>query len=352
MKDVIRVGIIGIGGTMARTTAVLAAEPGVELVALADPDMERRRRVLETLADVEWFDDYRQMFHACDLDAVCIGLPTWMHASVSQEAIALGLHVLCEKPPANDAAELIPLTELAVKKGLTYMFVRQSRFTPQLMEGRRLVETGALGEVYCAETRWIRTRWFSQRGWRHDKAKGGGVLLDLGIHAIDNVWFMMGCPQPTEITAALYTKFSDIAPPEQTYTADDAACGFIRFAGGSTLHFTVAFSMNTANRDIPAAGSDIVKSEIQEFQLYGTKAGLENGKLLLGSPDGVRVEPIKTAPQEADNITLQAREFLRAIRENDTPLNSGSQAVMLMQMLEGAMHSSETGSAVTIPPLA
>jgi predicted dehydrogenase len=351
MKDAIRVGIIGVGGTIGSTTAVLAAEPNVELVALADPDPNRRKRVLDGIKGVRVFDDYRQMFDACDLDAVCIGLPTWMHAPVSQEAVELGLHVLCEKPPSNDAAELVPVTELAATKGLAYMFVRQSRFTSQLMEGRRLVQAGELGDVYYAETRWIRTRWCSARGWRHDKAKGGGVLLDLGIHAIDNVWFMMDCPRPTEVMAGLYCTFADLAPPEQTYTADDAACGFVRFENGCTLHFAVAFSLNTTNRHTPAAESDLVKSEVQEFHLYGTKAGLESGKLLVGTPDGVKVKPIKSPAQKANEITLQAREFIRAIREEDQPLNPGSQAVMLMQMLDAAMKSSEIGSAVAIQPV-
>ena len=121
MKDAIRVGIIGVGGTIGSTTAILAAEPNVELVALADPDPTRRKRVLDGIKGVRVFDDYRQMFDACDLDAVCIGLPTWMHAPVSQEALELGLHVLCEKPPSNDAAELIPVTHLAATKGLVYL---------------------------------------------------------------------------------------------------------------------------------------------------------------------------------------------------------------------------------------
>ena len=288
------------------------------------------------------------MFNECDLDAVCIGLPTWLHAPVSQEAIERGMHVLVEKPPSNNVEELIPVTQLAKDKGLTFMFVRQSRFSAQIMEGRRLVQAGELGDVYYAETRWIRTRWSSARGWRHDKEKGGGVLLDLGIHAIDNVWFMMGCPRPTEAMAGLYCTFSHLVPPEQTYTADDAACGFVRFENGCTLHFVVAFSMNTANRQTPENASDLVNREIQEFHLYGTKAGLENGKLLVGTPGGVNVKPIRPPAQKADDITLQAREFIRSIRDQDEPLNSGSQALMLMQILDAAMKSSEINRAVPI----
>ena len=51
MKDAIRVGIIGVGGTIGSTTAILAAEPNVELVALADPDPTRRKRVLDGIKE-------------------------------------------------------------------------------------------------------------------------------------------------------------------------------------------------------------------------------------------------------------------------------------------------------------
>ena len=134
-KNAVKVGIIGVGGTISSTTVILAGEPNVELVALADLDPARRKRVLGDIKGVRVFDDYKEMFGACDLDAVCIGLPTWMHAPVSLEAVERGMHVLCEKPPSNDAAELIPVTQLAESKGLVYMFVRQSRFTAQLTEG-------------------------------------------------------------------------------------------------------------------------------------------------------------------------------------------------------------------------
>ena len=60
---------------------------------------------------------------------------------------------------------------------------------------------------------------------------------------------------------------------------------------------------------------------------------------------------MKPQPQKANDITLQAREFIRAIQDGDEPLNSGSQAVMLMQMLDAAMKSSEIGSAVAIQPI-
>ena len=99
MKKPVRVGIIGVGGTISSTTVILNGEPNVQLVALADLDPARRKRVLGDIKGVRVFDDYKEMFEACDLDAVCIGLPTWMHAPVSLEAVERGMHVLCENRP-------------------------------------------------------------------------------------------------------------------------------------------------------------------------------------------------------------------------------------------------------------
>ncbi|MBF73139.1 hypothetical protein CMK20_03015 [Candidatus Poribacteria bacterium] len=347
MKHKIRFGIIGIGGTIGGTAKILVNETEAELVALADPDPNRRANILDGTRGVETFDDYKTMLQQVQLDAVCIGLPTWMHASATQDALESGLHVLCEKPPANNAEEMKPLARLASDKNLSCMFVRQSRFTPQLMEGRRLVTSGELGDVYYVDTRWVRTRWCSAKGWRHDKAKGGGVLLDLGIHAIDNAWFMMGCPKPIEVTAGLYNAFSDLAPDGQIYTADDAACGLIRFDNNCVLHFTVAFSLNTADGKTSEDNQPIA-TEYQRVSLHGTKGGLEDGRQLIGTAQGVEVKPIDTSAYSGDAVTLQTREFIRSIKEEDQPLNSADQAVMLMQMLDGAMESSDTRCAVAI----
>ena len=343
----VRIGIIGIGGTISSTTRILAGEESSEVVALADPDPARRDRVLEGINDVQIFDDYLEMLDAVDLDAVCIGLPTWLHAPASQAALERGLHVLCEKPPTNNAEEMVKLAQLAEEKKLVCMFVRQSRFSPRLMAGRQRIQGGELGDIYYADTRWIRTRWCSGRGWRHDKEKGGGGLLDLGIHAIDNAWFMMGCPQPTEVSAELYCHFSGLAAADQIYTADDAACGQVRFKNGSVLHFAVAFSLNTANEETPDE-ENIVRTEFQDVKIYGTLGGIENDRLLIGTPNGVEIKLLNTAELSADPITLQSQEFIRAIIEKDQPLNPAAEAVMLMQMLDSAMESSQTGKAVPI----
>ena len=60
------------------------------------------------------------------------------------------------------------------------------------------------------------------------------------------------------------------------------------------------------------------------------------------------MKPIDTSAYSGDAVTLQTREFIRSIKEEDQPLNSADQAVMLMQMLDGAMESSDTRCSVAI----
>jgi len=77
------------------------------------------------------------------------------------------------------------LAKLARDKALTYMFCRQQRFDPAKFATRDLAVKGRLGSIYHAESKWMRTRWIPWRGgFGVNDTRGGGVLLDLGIHRL------------------------------------------------------------------------------------------------------------------------------------------------------------------------
>jgi|GEM_PF-4067923 len=98
--------------------------------------------------------------------------------------------------------------DLARDKALTYMFCRQQRFDPAKFATRDLAAKGRLGPVYHAESKWMRTRGIPWRGsWGVNDTRGGGVLLDLGIHQLDDAWFTMGCPRPVDVSAAMHALF-------------------------------------------------------------------------------------------------------------------------------------------------
>ncbi len=363
----IRLGIAGLGMGLSHARAALAAR-GAELVALADANEDileqKRDRIVkscgqdgyERLTKLPLYADYRRMMRMAELDAVLIALPTSMHAEASELALECGLHVLCEKPPATSASQMARVAELARAKELTYMFARQQRFDPAKQLVRRLVDRGQLGPIYHSESKWIRSGFIPfRKGWGVNRRHGGGVLLDLGVHAIDDGWFLMGCPRPVEAFAALHCSFPHLGEGrglEHAYDADDCATGFVRFANGGSLNFTVTFAMNTAGpHGAPLVGEGA--AEWRELGVYGVRAGasIHDGRLTLrkGRTEAVKVRELKAAmPKGKSELILQIEHFCSCLQKGREVQNTPEQAMMLMQMLDALRESAETGRSVTI----
>src|SRR5690606_14784515 len=141
------------------------------------------------------------------VEAVVIGLPNYLHFPATMSALRAGKHVLCEKPPTLSAPEMRQVKALADANNLVYFFGRQSRFDGKPVAARRLVDNGALGRIYLARAVFIRARGIPVGigGWFLDRSKaGGGALIDIGVHAIDTAWYLMGCPRPLTVTGQTY----------------------------------------------------------------------------------------------------------------------------------------------------
>jgi predicted dehydrogenase len=346
----LRIGIIGSGGIFNFGISHIIQELDFELVAIADPEEEMVRERWKNRSfssDVPFVDDYRKLIADDSLDAVLIGLPSHMHHTVTLECLDAGLHVLCEKPPTENVQEITEVLEKVKKSGLVYQFVRQSRFGQMVQGLKQLVDSGSLGEVYYAKTEWIRGRWFSGKGWRHDASKGGGVLLDLGIHAYDNVWYALGCPRPVEVMATMNTTFTEYAPKDVVYTADDSTMAMIRFEDGLLLCLEVAFSMNTAGRN---SGAKPDKIEWQQIHVYGDEGAYENGKFLKAKEEGVEEKEIEK-PAEVIPQVAQVANFFDSIQGTAEPVNTVEHAVQLMQVLEAAKKSAEQGKTIRLEKL-
>src|SRR5262249_21985726 len=137
------------------------------------------------------------------------------HFPVSLAALRAGKHVLCEKPPTLNSVEMRTLQKEAKNLGLIYFFSRQFRFTPSMRRAHDLIARAELGKIYFAEAVWVRSRgipsglgdWFTQR-----KRSGGGALIDIGVHALDSAWYLMGTPRPISVTASVFQNFKHLVP--------------------------------------------------------------------------------------------------------------------------------------------
>lgn len=168
----IRLGIIGLG-MMGRHHARVAREvAGVELVALADSMGDPHG----VAGNLPLYGSVEELI-AHGIDAAVVVVPTQFHEEVGVKLAEAGVHALIEKPIAHSIAAGQRLVEAFDKQGLVGAVGHIERFNPALIELRKRLEQGELGEVYQIHTR--------RQGPFPSRIADVGVVKDLGSHDID-----------------------------------------------------------------------------------------------------------------------------------------------------------------------
>jgi predicted dehydrogenase len=174
------------------------ASPGFSLEAVVEADPARRQAAAAALPGARLYASLAEL--AADgggLDFADIAAPPWLHAPLALEALAAGLHVLCEKPLALDAAELGSLAEAAVRADRALVCVHNWKKAPLIARLKELLDAGAAGPVREAHWHVLRTKPAADAGggWRLDPARaGGGVVMDHGWHAFYLLPWLLGRP--------------------------------------------------------------------------------------------------------------------------------------------------------------
>jgi predicted dehydrogenase len=183
----IRVGFVGAGNnTRLHHIPKLKAQPGVELVAVANRSKESGERVAKEFGIARVASDWREVVGAPDIDAVCIGTWPYTHCEMTIAALEAGKHVLCEARMAMNAAEGRRMLEAARKKP---NLVTQLVPGPPTLELdgtiARLVAEGYVGDVLTVELQATQQARFAEVGealhWRQNVALSGNNVLNMGI---------------------------------------------------------------------------------------------------------------------------------------------------------------------------
>jgi myo-inositol 2-dehydrogenase/D-chiro-inositol 1-dehydrogenase len=182
-----RIGVAGVGRIGAMHAANLAALGGVDEVVLADGLAGRAEQVASGLG-VSAATDLGDLFE--QVDAVVIATPTNTHPALVRNAIGARVPALCEKPIAGERHEMRSLVEEVEASGVPVVVGFQRRFDPAIVELKRRLVAGELGEVYLVNAR------------GHDAAPpdfgylptSGGIYRDLLIHDLDAVPWLVGEP--------------------------------------------------------------------------------------------------------------------------------------------------------------
>ncbi|MFD0663680.1 Gfo/Idh/MocA family protein [Thermocatellispora tengchongensis] len=189
-------GIVG-AGTIAELHVAAARQLAsqVKVVAVCDVRADAAEK-LAAEAGARVYTDHLAMFAAGGLDAVVITVPHALHAPITLDAAAAGLHVLLEKPIATRHEDGVRMIEACRAAGVTFAVGHVLRFVPTLRAAAGYLASGAVGEVMVASERRTadytdasRPRWFLD-----PEMAGGGIVLNVGTHSIDKLQMLVGSP--------------------------------------------------------------------------------------------------------------------------------------------------------------
>ena len=187
----LRLGLLGCGH-MGRVVHLnnLRRFPEVEVVAVAEPDVQRREAASRQVPRAALFSDYRELLNRSEIDAVVICLPNALHAEAAIATLRSGKHLYLEKPLAinlEDGRKLLDVWRRSERVG---MIGFSYRFNPLHQDVRRRLQAGELGELVGVRSIFT-TPPHRVPEWKQKRQSGGGVLLDFASHHFDllRFWF-------------------------------------------------------------------------------------------------------------------------------------------------------------------
>ena len=191
----IRTGLIGLGKMGLSHFAILNSHPKVDLCAVCDTS-SYVLGVLDRYTGTRGYTNYLEMLDVEKPDAVFVATPSKWHAEVVRAALERDIHVFCEKPFCLNLDEGGRLVQLAECKGLINQVGYHCRFVGAFEEMKRLVDTGALGDIHHIRAEAYGPVVLRPKGhsWRASRTQGGGCLYDYACHGIDLINYIAGCP--------------------------------------------------------------------------------------------------------------------------------------------------------------
>lgn len=344
--DKLRIGILGAGNIAQRShLPAYAARDDVELAAVADLHLSRAQGAAQKFGIARAYGSVSELLEKEKLDAVDICVWNCAHAPCAIEAAKRGLHILCEKPMALSLGHALEMEAAVKKAGVTFMMALPNRFKAEYQLARRLLDEGRLGEVYYAKTAMIRRRG-TPLGWFTDASKaGGGPVIDIGVHAIDRAWFLMGCPKPSRVSASISKRIGDYGTQGVArwvaldsdvtgFDTEDSAAGILHFENGASLLFEVSWALNAPKQDYTQVCGTRAGLTMEPLTLYGEEAGHLSDALLTTIP--------------ADPFAGEIDHFLRCVRTGEPPIAPIEHGVAVQRILEGIYRSAALGREVEI----
>lgn len=306
----LRAGIIGTG-FIGPVHLEALRRLGVPVNALCDLP-ERVGALADRFGIPQAFGRYPDLLASPDVDVVHICSPNRFHCEMALAALQAGKHVVCEKPLAMNTRETAAIVKLARQAGRVFAVNYNVRFYPAVLQMRRLVATGELGEIIHVNGSYLQDWLFKDTdyNWRLLPAEGGKLraVADIGTHWMDTASFVLGA-KIRSVFADLGTFHKARRRPlgeVQTFAKADAAVKYAKYPvktedfANVLLEFANGARGNLGVSQVAAGRKNCIRIEV-----YGSKQSAwwcsEHPEVLrFGNRDGANETAVRGTPAFGD----------------------------------------------------
>lgn len=333
-EQVLRWGILGAARVNERLLPAIVAAKNAKLVAIASRRAGAAKATLDKYAPDETaakaLDDPQQLLDSDDIDAIYLPMANEEHAEWALKVIAAGKHVLIEKPMALKVADIDAIATAAIEQGVTVMEGFMYCFHHQHDYVRKLVESGAIGEVRTVRSCFS----FPMKPARmyrleRDIDNGGGAMWDIGPYAVHTArkWFDNE-PQSVMAMAKLLDSGADIS-----------LSGLFDYGDGRFAQFDISFE----------------RARRSEYEIIGTLGGIKCHTVWQNPNDAPLISWWTDAGEQhmvelelANHFNAEIEHFSDCVLNNKRPFLSLQDARANCNAIVGALESVATGQKVLL----
>ena len=313
-------GFLGAGGVAKRQMLPAVVDhPEVRVAGVMVRDLGRAQELAATFGAAAAYDNYTELVNDPGVEAVYIATPPATHEVQVLTAIAAGKAVLLEKPMATTPDAARRMCDAAAKAGVLLAVCFPMRHTGANRALRQRIQDGALGQLVLLRAQMAKWYPLDESVWRADPEQaGGGVIMDLGSHLLDWVYYLSG--EAVSISAMTAQRVWPVA-------VEDTAVLHLELTNGALASLELGFGV---------AGSHTA------LEVYGTHAVArqQGGKLRLETPDGVE-EPALAGTNVYREELL---DFGRALKAGRSAVTCGEDGYRNVAQLTAAYRAAAQGS--------
>ena len=341
-----KIAIVGYGGQGAWHASRALSSDVVELAGVFDISEKRMNAARD--GGIRTYDSREALLSDSEVDIVVCATPDDVHKQIVIDALRAGKHVVCEKPVALSVEDFDEMCLEAERAGKIFTVHQNRRYDVDYLAIRSLIKSGEIGDTLNIESRVHGSRGIPS-DWRCHKPQGGGMILDWGVHLIDQMLMLI----PEKVTG-IYCEVTNITTKE----VDDGFNLHLTFESGKRATVEVGtYNFLPLPRFYMQAksGSAVIDDWQKKCRVARLKAWCEKEVLPVQTAAGIT----KTmAPR--DEITIDSYEIERPTSDvhdyyrNLTRAIDGKEEIFVklcevrrvLLVMEGAFRSSSEGIAL------